>query len=642
MKWLFIPLLLLITLQNKATVKLPCFVSDGMVLQRDMPIPIWGWAAPDEIIQVSFQGRQYQTRADAQQKWKLQLKPSNAGGPYDMKILGTNEIVVKNILIGDVWFCSGQSNMEYEMYKAQEKYPNEIAAATNPQIRLFHVKRGVSFTPVLDVSSENGWESADPKTILNFSAVAYFFGKKLYDQYKIPIGLILSSYGGTPAEAWMSESGLKTFPHYLQRASLFKDQKNIDSITKMDQKSVDNWYDQLKKSDIGNLQNWSQLPFEKADWKEIQLPSFWQETVYPEVKAGTIWFKKDFYLTKEQLKSDATLRLGNIILRDITWVNGAKVGATYNKHAPRKYTIPSSILKERINTITVQLTNESGDAGFIRDKPYSVFIKDSLIDLKGTWKCMLGASMEVLNRTSHTRFHTEATGLYNAMIEPLAGYGIKGMLWYQGEANISKAKEYYSLFPALIKSWRAEWGQGDFPFLYVQLANNNKPKSMPAESKLAELQDAQTKTLALPQTGMAVANDIGEWNDVHPMNKMEVAQRLFLNAKKIAYNEKNLVHAGPLLDYYEIKNETIVLHFKNMGSGLISKDGGPLKYFSIADAKGKYVWAQAEIKNNTVIVSNPQIKEPLNVRYAWADNPVGANLSNKEGLPASCFSTSNK
>ena len=636
-KWILILFLTFIVQKSKANISLPCFFADGMVLQRDQPIPIWGWAEPNEMVSISFQGKSYQTTADNNRQWKILLPSQAYGGPFEMLIQASNKIVIRDILIGEVWFCSGQSNMEYELYKSEDLYSHEIKTADNSNIHLFQVKRNFSFQPVRELVSENGWEKASPKAVYKFSAVAYLFGRKLYEKYKVPVGLISCSYGGTPAEAWMSEAALNTFPHYLKRANDFKNQSFRDSLTLRDKTIADRWNEQLNVADLGEQQGWKNNSTETTDWKQISIPSFWQDSIYPEVKAGIVWFKKDFFLPANFTNRDAVLRLGNLILKDITYLNGVKVGTTSNKYLVRKYQIPSGLLKEGVNTITVRLQNESGDAGFITDKPYRLEFGDTTIDLKGYWKCKSAASVTPLDRTDMMKFHTEPTSLYNGMIYPIIGYGIKGVLWYQGESNSGRASEYYTLFPALINSWRKEWGQGDFPFLYVQIANINKPKPKPSESKIAELQDAQQQTLYLPNTAMAVTNDIGEWNDVHPMNKMEVANRLLLAAQKIAYQEKNIVHSGPTYDYSHLANDTVVLHFKNLGSGLIAKNEEKLNHFALAEATGKYVWATAVIRGDQVYVSAPSIKSPVYLRYAWADNPVGANLYNKEGLPASCF-----
>ncbi len=641
MKRISIFLFIFLTFQAKANVMLPRFVSNGMVLQRNIVIPIWGWAEAGEKIEVSFKGKSYTTITGADNKWKVNLDKSKEGGPYELIVKGNNLIKVEDVLVGDVWFCSGQSNMEYELYKAAEKYPNEIANSENQQIRHFQVKRNNSYTLLNNLESIKGWEKAGPKTVPNFSAIAYFYALKLYDKYKVPIGLINSSYGGTPAEAWMSEAALVNYPKYYDRANFFKVQSRMDSVTKADKMYRDQWNKKVTTLDEGDKAHWESKTFDASNWPTISVPSFWQEKL-PEVKAGTVWYKKEIQLPKKFDGQPAKLRLGNIILNDVTYINGTKVGATSGKHGPRYYTINKKVVIEGINTITVKVTNEIGDAGFIKDKRYQLEIGDTVIDLTGDWKYQLGIALEPFKRDSLTKFYCEGAALYNAMINPLVGYGIKGVIWYQGESNQSKAKEYRTLFPDLITSWRSAWGQGNFPFLWVQLANINKPKPQPSESKLAELQDAQSNTLSLPNTGMAVINDIGEWNDVHPMNKLEAANRLYLASLKVAYDENNIVFSGPTLSKTEIKDNNIVLYFKNIGSGLIAKETGKLAHFAIADETKKYVWAEAYIQDNKVIVSSNKIQHPKYVRYAWADNPVGANLYNKEGLPASCFNTENK
>ena len=631
----------LYSIEAQANVSLPRFISNGMVLQRGMPIPIWGWGSAGENVQVTFKGKNYNTATDTNKKWKINLDVSDAGGPYEIKIQGENTILIQDVLIGDVWFCSGQSNMEYELYKAAEKYPNEIASSTNNQIRHFQVKRNNSFSMLENVESERGWEKASPATVPNFSAIAYFYARLLFEKYKVPIGLINASYGGTPGEAWMSETALSNYPKYLNRALFYKEGNRVDSVLKFDKIYLEQWNKKLSTLDIGEKENWSTTEYSASEWSYVDMPSFWQEKILPEVKAGTVWFKKEITLPAKYANQQAVLRLGNIIMKDETFLNGIKVGTTSNKHAPRKYLIANNFLKHGINTITVKVTNELGDAGFVRDKRYQLEIGDTIIYLSGQWKYKTGVALEPFQRDNLTKFFCEGTSLYNAMVNPVVGYGIKGVIWYQGEANQSKAKEYRTLFPDLINSWRKEWGQGDFPFLWVQLANINKPKPQPCESKLAELQDAQANTLKLSNTGMAVINDIGEWNDVHPMNKLEAAHRLYLAALKTAYQENNTVYSGPTLIKNEIFDNHIVLYFDNIGTGLIAKKTGKLNHFAIAGENKKYIWADAYIEGNKVIVSSPQIEHPKFVRYAWADNPLGANLYNKEGLPASCFNTEN-
>ena len=636
-------LLLLISIFFSADVfaklSVPSFVSDGMVLQRNTLVPIWGWGEPGEKVELLFRGDVYHTVTGVDKKWKLALKSYTAGGPYTMRITGSNQINIQNILLGDVWLCSGQSNMEFEMFKAKEKYANEIAASSNDMIRQFLVKRSIAFLPSLDIETEKGWLSASPENVLNFSAVAYFFGKQLFDKYHVPIGLINCSYGGTPAEAWMNENDLHAFPVYYDKAMLYKDTALVSKTMLADKQLADNWYAVINKADIGTKEKWYTDAYPFTDWKTMSMPNYWEDQGVKDANAGVVWLKKEINIPAALINKDATLYLGNISMRDITYVNGNKVGTTSNKYAPRKYMVSSKYLKEGKNVITIRVVNEAGSAGFIKDKSYQIEIGDANISLVGDWQYKIGTIAQPLLRDAVTRFQDQGSAMYYGMLHPLVGYGIKGVIWYQGESNISKAKEYQTLFPALIKSWRKEWEQGDFPFLFVQLANHNETKSMPAESKLAELQEAQTLTLSLPNTGMAVANDIGEWNDVHPQNKSTVGYRLFLQAQKIAYGEKAVIADGPLFQSCKIEKDKCILSFTGMGSGLESKGGGALKYFSISGDGKKFVWAKAWIEGDKVIVSSDQVLNPKAVRYAWADNPEGANLFNKEGLPASCFRT---
>jgi len=625
-----------------AKVTLPRLISDGIVLQRGMPVPIWGWADEGEQVSVTFNGKQYNAITGTDKKWKVQLPQQKAGGPFEMIIKGSNTITLKNILFGDVWFCSGQSNMEYELYKAADKYPKEIASSTNDLIRHFQVKRRIGFNPVEDIESVAGWESANPTTVLNFTAVGYFFARNLFEQYHIPIGLIHCSYGGTPAEAWMSEDNLTSFPSYYEKAMLYKDAALVKNLTDEAKTMGEQWLKALNAQDIGWKEGWQKNATIADGWKTMQVPGLWQDQGLNEKGGAVVWFSKKIDIPARLAGNPAALMVGNIVLRDNTYFNGVQVGTTSNRYAPRNYAIAGKLVKEGSNTITVRIINETGNGGFIPDKPYQLVIGDTVISLMGEWKFNQTASVPALNRDDVIRFQLQPTAMFYGMLQPLIGTPIKGVLWYQGESNVSKAKEYQTLFPTLINSWRAAWKQGDFPFLYVQLANNNPAKKMPAESKLAELQEAQSMTLSLPNTGMAVANDVGEWNDVHYKNKSVVGERLALVAENIVYGDKSVVHSGPVLKSYTIKGNQVILQLSNVGGGLITKDGGPLQYFSIAGANKKFVWANAKIEGNSIIVWSDAIAEPVAVRYAWADNPTGANLYNKEGLPASSFRTDKK
>lgn len=631
---------LLVGFTAQSEVKLPCFISNGMVLQRDLEVPVWGWASVGEKIQLEFKGKIYNTVTAEDGKWKLKLKPSKAGGPYQMTIKGTNSITLKDILIGDVWFCSGQSNMSFDLSAVADKYPKEIASSENPQIRQFLVNRKSRFNATRDVESDFGWQAVNPQTILKFTAVGYFFAKELYTKYQVPIGLINCSYPGTPAQSWINESALKTFPDYYAKAFEYKDTAKVNRISKNDKLFIDNWYNEVKQTDKGLQGKWfSNSSDIYGDCKSISMPGFWQNTDLKDIAAGVVWLKKDIDIPESLAGKNAKLYLGNIVMNDSTYVNGVAVGSISHRFSPRIYKVDGKLLKAGKNTIIVRILTENAEGGFVTDKPYKLVIEGTSIELSGNWQYKVGVITIPLQRNNITTFQNQPTAMYYGMLSPLIGYGIKGVIWYQGEGNANNPKEYQTLFPALINSWRSEWNQGNYPFLYVQLANYNPVVSEPTESNWAALQEAQSMTLSLPNTGMAVINDLGEWNDIHPSNKYDVGKRLALVVEKVAYHDKKVISSGPTFSKMKIEGNKIILTFSNIGSGLIVKGGGELKQFAIAGTDKKFVWAKATIKGNKVIVWNDSLVSPVAVRYAWANNPANANLYNKEGLPASCFRT---
>jgi sialate O-acetylesterase len=629
----------LVVLPICSEVKLPCFINNGMVLQRDIKVPVWGWASVGEKIQIEFNGATYNTVTGEDRKWKLKLNPSKAGGPYQMIVKGSNTIVLKDILMGDVWFCSGQSNMEFEMKKVADKYAKEIESSENNKIRQIVISRKPLFNATPDVETYSGWQSANSQTVLKFTAVGYFYAKELFEKYKIPIGLINCCFPGTPAEAWINETTLKKFPAYFDRAMELKDTAKVNNIRKKDKLYTDNWYSQVKNNDLGIQEKWFSTSNNYSDWGSINMPDFWQNTSLKEMKAGVVWLMKEIEIPESLAGKNAILYLGNIVMIDSTYFNGNKVGYVDNRYNPRRYKIDGKLLKAGKNTIVVRVLSERTEGGFIKNKSYKLDIEGRSIDLTGDWHCKIGVNVEPFQREKLTSFQRQPSSMYYGMLSPLIGYGIKGVVWYQGEDNSARAKEYQSLFPALINSWRDEWKQGDFPFLYVQLANFNPAVNKPGESKWAELQEAQSMTLALPNTGMAVINDLGEWNDIHPSNKYDVGKRLALVAQKVVYHDKKVISSGPTFKTMKREGKKIIITFTNIGSGLIAKGGGELKYFTLAGSDKKFVWAKAKIEKNKVVVWNDEISSPMVVRYAWADNPQGANLYNKEGLPASCFRT---
>lgn len=560
-----------------------------------------------------------------------------AGGPYTMEISASNHITIKNILLGDVWVCSGQSNMELPMERVKYKYPTEIAQSKNDKIRQFNVATQYNFKGPQEDFSSGTWELANPKTVLQFSAIGYFFAKDLYEKYHVPIGLIKASVGGSPAEAWLSADALKAFPTHQKISEKFKNDQYIDSIQRAESAVTKAWYARLQKQDKGIQEptRWYEADYDAAGWTTMQVPGVWEEQGLKNTN-GVVWFRKEIEVPASMVGKPARLWLGRIVDQDSVYVNGTFVGATGYQYPPRIYNLSDDILKPGKNIIVARVINSSGKGGFIKDKPYELEAGNQRINLKGKWQYKLGATASPLGAT--TFFQYQPGGLYNAITAPLTQYTMKGVIWYQGESNAARPQEYQKLFPAVITDWRQKWNQGNFPFLFVQLANFMEAKSEPGESDWAALRDAQLKTLALPNTAMAVTIDVGEWNDIHPLNKQEVGKRLALAAHKVAYGDNKVVSSGPVYQSMKIEGNKIILSFSDIGSGLMAK-GGELKHFAIAGADKKFVWAKAEIKDDKMIVWSDQVDRPIAVRYAWADNPEGANLYNKEGLPASPFRT---
>lgn len=641
--YLVLSMLLVFLCKTKADIRLPKLVSNGMILQRNTNVTIWGFASPRENIRITFLNKTYRTIADTNGKWQLNLDPLSAGGPYNMTIKGNNSIQLSNILIGDVWVCSGQSNMEFLMERVKDKYAYIIANANNNYIRQFWVKPYANFQGTQeDVDAKSiGWTAADPQTVLHFTAVGYFFAKELYDKYKIPVGIINSSLGGTPVESWLSSDALKQFPDLDSIYQKYDDTAFTNSLQRKENQLVRKWNRMLLSEDKGlhEIPKWYEKNYQPDGWRNIEIPDYYIDMKRSD-SSGVFWYRKEIILPASIKNKTAIIRLGNIDVSDSTYINGINVGYTLSRYTPRIYTIPSGLLTEGKNIITVRVVKTKNAGGFIIDKPYQLEIGKDVYPLSGEWQYKVGVRLP--KSPSTTAVSHGPGGLYNAMIAPLINYKIKGILWYQGEGNTSNPKPYYKWFTALIKDWRAKWKNDSLPFLYVQISAYGHPGIEPVESNWAQVREAQLKTLQLPNTGMAVTTDIGEWNDVHPLNKWDVGKRLFLAAEKTAYHKNTIVFSGPIYHSMHISGDSIIIDFINIGSGLISKDADTLKQFAIAGTDGKYIWAHAFIKEHKVYVWNENISHPASVRYAWANTPLGSNLFNKEGLPASPFSTDKK
>ncbi len=635
---LFRTLVIVLLAQGNAwsNVSLPRLISNGLVLQRDVPVHIWGWAEKGERVKVSFIGKSYETITADDGAWLVTLDRMKAGGPHTLIIEGQNHLEVNNVLIGDVWVCSGQSNMELPMERVKEKYREVINEANHQDIRQFIVPKRYNFNQAEKDVQDGKWTSASPVEVLSFSAVAYFFALELHNRHNVPIGLINASLGGSPAEAWMSEDALSEFPELLREGQRFKDNALIREIDDADRLRADTWYKELNTRDKG-LKKWNQENIDDNDWETFQLPGYWSDTQIGNVN-GAVWFRRRIDISPAMAGKAGHLWMGRIVDADSVFLNGKFIGTTGYQYPPRRYQFPGGVLKPGVNTIAVRVINPSGRGGFVSDKPYFLAVGSDTISLRGTWKYKLGTTMEPLPGQTFIRW--KPFGLYNGVIAPIIHISIKGVIWYQGEANTSRAKQYEKLFPKLIENWRNKWNIGNFPFLFVQLANFMEPRTTPGDSQWAELREAQRKTLDVsPNTAMIVAIDAGEWNDIHPLDKQTIGKRLALQAQRVAYGKRDVITSGPLFKSSKLIGNKIELTFSDCASGLVSRNG-PLKYFAIAGTDKKFVWAKAKITgNNKVIVWHERIAKPEFVRYGWADNPEGANLYNSAGLPASPFET---
>jgi len=606
-----------------------------MVLQRDQDIKIWGWASSKEEITLIFKGNRYDAVADDAGNWEIIIPPQNAGGPYNLSIEGKSIITVRDILIGDVWLCAGQSNMVLPMERVKEKYPDEITSANYPEIRNFFIPTQTSLLGPRADLPKGKWMSANSNAVLTFGAASYFFAREIYEQHHVPIGLINASVGGTPIEAWISEAGLKEFPGLLEMVQQNKDTAFVNNIRRMARENRVT----RKEADKGLLEpvKWFDPEYAPKGWKNIHIPGFWEDQGLRDLN-GVVWYRKEIEVPASMTGVPAKLFMGRIIDADFVYVNGTKIGNITYQYPPRRYNVASGILKPGTNTIVIRVINTRGKGGFVPDKPYFLTANKQDIDLKGDWSYKVG---DVFRPETHQNpgfsSQNQPVSLYNAMVAPLKKQAIKGFLWYQGESNTGNPAVYYDLLPALIADWRNQWNDQSLPFLYVQLANFMDRDFLPVESKWAELRDAQLQALSVPNTAMTVAIDLGEWNDIHPLNKKDVGERLALGARHLAYGEEALIHSGPIYSSHSAHGNKMIIRFDHVGSGLISIDDEALSQFAIAGADRKFVWAEANIVNGTVEVSSESVSNPVYLRYAWSDNPDGANLYNKEGLPASPF-----
>ncbi|CCH55264.1 protein of unknown function DUF303 acetylesterase putative [Fibrisoma limi BUZ 3] len=629
-------LLGLLTIQAAfADVRLPNMFSSHMVLQRRKPVPVWGWADPGEKVTVTLTGvgQTKTTKAGKDGKWRVTLDPMEAGGPYQLAIKGKNTVTYDDVLAGEVWVCSGQSNMEWPL-EAATNARQEIKVANHPQIRQLLVKKALSLTPKDNIEGE--WVVCTPETAPRFTAVGYFFARQLQQELNVPIGLINTSWGGTHSETWTSRQALERDD----------DLRNVAAkLPASDDEAIQQGKDRLQKllqeQQNGQLPTpaeeltWAKPEVDVSQWKTMRMPGDWEWAGLPVVD-GVVWFRREIDVPVGTKPGSFTMNFG-VDDSDSTYVNGQLVGTTKNVGRSRSYVIPEGVIKPGRNVIAIRIT-DTGGAGGLMGEPDQLRLSGPGVDipLAGQWQYRIAQFFPSAYKPGPNTF---ATLLFNAMLNPLIPYAMQGVIWYQGESNASRAYQYRKAFPLMIEDWRQQWGS-EFPFLFVQLASFNSANGNSQKgSTWAELREAQTMTLQLPKTGMAVTSDIGESNDIHPKNKQDVGKRLAAEAMRVAYGSGN-VSAGPSLDQMTVDGNRAVLTFKNVGSGLMVKDKyGYLKGFELAGADQKFYYAKAEVQGDKVVVYCDSVTTPVAVRYGWADDNGDVNLYNKEGFPAVPFRT---
>ena len=633
-----------------AEISLPQLFQSGMVLQRGKLIPIWGKAAPGELVTVRFNKKQYATTADAHGSWRINLPKMKAGGPYTLTV---GNHVLTNILVGDVWLLSGQSNIDVTIERVYPQYPQEIDSYENNDVRLFRVQNETDVHGVRDdiKPTSINWKPLNKENAWLFSAVGYFLGKRMQEKTNVPQGIIVNSWGGTPIEAWISKDSLeRDYPMLVKRAQFFQSDDYVKSQSQTNMQADRQWQKLLQESDAGILQNWAAPDCDDANWQSINQNDWsWRG-------CGSVWLRQHIIINKEHAGKPARLLLGTLFDQDITYLNGKEIGHTYYQYPPRRYDIPEGLLKEGDNVIAVRFINKYGAVHFIPEKPYMLCFGDDrcsqnpmpkdVIPLAPTWKVNVGT--ELPNCPSgDVSLQNIPTTLYNAVLHPLAPYAINGVVWYQGESNTGNPAPYADYLKKLMGCWRDRWQDPKMPFVIVQLANYDgrqqsgfprpiTPQTAPMNSGWAQLREAQrTAAKADPRAELAVINDLGETVDIHPLRKKEVAERVALCFDRLIYNNK--VNLAPEVIAAEVQEGKIILTLDQQ------IQAGDLYEFEVAAADGDKVFqnVKATAEDNRITLILPEGFHPMStvyaVRYAWKDNPATANVRSLTGLPMSSF-----
>lgn len=634
----------------QAQVKLSPLFTDNMVMQQKADAPLWGTCEAGRTVSVttSWDKHKYEAVAGNDGKWMVRVATPKAGGPYEITISDGTPVTLHNVMIGEVWLCSGQSNMDMPVngWGQVNNYEAEVKAANHSNIRLLRVDNIMAMRPQDSFTAmKGGWQVCSPSTIAPFSAVAYFFGRDIEKYRDVPVGLIQSSWGGTPAEAWTSGESLTELPEFRGEVERIASMpENKDERAAKYKEELTRWFTSFNSNDPeyrdGRFSYFA-TSYDDSGWDDTPVPGYISNSKY-DAFDGMIIYRKVIDIPESMAGQKLTLRLGKVDDDDMTYFNDIMVGSTTGPGEIREYVIPADAVKAGKAVITVRSIDTGGLAGITGydGQECRLTAEDgTTISLNGTWKSKMSSPLSSLASKPRDPVNDakNACVLYNAMINPLVGYAIKGAIWYQGEDNSNRAWQYRDLMPLMIEDWRQKWGY-DFPFFMVQLANFMQRHDQPTESRWAELREAQQMTAeTLSGCGLACIIDIGDANDIHPRNKQDVGHRLALQARQKVYGEK-VEASGPVYRNYRVEKNHIRLFFDHTAKGLATSDGQQLKGFAIAGPDHRFHWADAVIDGNTVVVSSPEVRHPVAVRYAWADNPE-CNLTNSANLPAVPFRT---
>ncbi|MGQ8366663.1 sialate O-acetylesterase [Glaciecola sp. 1036] len=634
---LLVCLFILFFSQQSLALSLHKLISDGAVMQRGVEIPLSGNS--EHAITVFLDGNKIANATPVEGKWSVILPPQKAGGPHVLEI-HTNQgeqIKVEDIFFGDVFLTSGQSNMELTIARTEEAFPKDVALANYPLIREFTVPDRYNFNHPQDDLESGHWRSATPDNIRQLSAVAYYTARQIHLQEGVPIGIVNASLGGSPIEAWLSKEALSKYPEWLEKVEPYKDAKYIEQIEQKNSENNNYWYGELNKRDAGLNANpqWSTEALDHSDWQVMEVPGF------PELESkdgnfiGSWWLRKTIQVSESMAEQDSILRLGRIINADETYVNGKKVGNTTYQYPPRRYKVPAGTLHAGENTIAIRVINGGGKTQILKDKPYYIGNDEWRISLKGPWHYKQASTMPPGESTVFVRW--QPLGLYNAMIAPISQYPVKGAFWFQGESNVGRYKDYGDKLTTMIADWRKAYSNAELPFVVIQLANFLDRDDKPQESAWAGIRAQQAMVSEQENVGLAVTIDLGEYNDIHPVNKRTVGERAALAMRKLVYNP-NLPASGPVVKEVTQQNNALLVSFSDPANHLALSESGH-NGFELADEDGKFHWAKVELTDQGIKLSHPDIVKPTAVRYAWANNPV-AGLYNLYNLPAVPFEKS--